>query len=149
MIVEIQATIVVVDIKELSIIWIIFKVWGLMLFGSHQLLITEMVDIMDIGEEICINLMTTLDHNKTLLTLLKLAMIEIFGLWSMLSPIIWEILMKILVSTHHSIKDNIIMTFVQSQMLTLPITIKTEQKIVDQLILLILNNKMIMLEQHY
>jgi hypothetical protein len=55
MIVVILEITVEVAIKESLTTLIIFKVWDLMLSGFLQLLKTEMVDIMAIGELIYIN----------------------------------------------------------------------------------------------
>lgn len=131
MIAEILATIVEAVTKVLSIILITFKVWVLTLSGYHQLLITETVDITDIGEEIFINSTKILDLNKISKILLALAMPEVFGLWLMLLVIIWVILIKTLALIIHSIKNSIIMIFVQFLMLILQITTKTESKTVD------------------
>ena len=82
-------------------------------------------------------------------TSLVLAINEVFGLWSMLLVIIWVILIKIMDRTIPSIRDNIIMISAPFLIVISPLKIRIESRTADWLILLILNNKMIMLEPNY
>lgn len=118
-------------------------------FGFHLSLIIEMVDIMDIGEGICIDLMRILDQKMILETSLVLVIKEEFGLWLMSLVITWVISTKIMGRIILSIRENIIMIFVPFLIVILLLKIKIELRTVDWLIWLILNNKTTMLGLNY
>jgi hypothetical protein len=100
-------------------------------FGFHLSLIIGMVGIMDIGEGICIGLMTILDRKMILETLLVPVIKGVFGSWSMLLAIIWVISTKTMDKTILSTRGNIIMISVPFPIVISPLKIRIELRTAD------------------